>query len=99
MDTPQAAPKKIDSNAVLEKQIRAYDRKISEYTKAIEKLDKELETLISGGTGYSSFKNLTWNSECHLAISIMRVGVDCCSINRNWFMDLFYSDSMVFCNV
>lgn len=45
MDTPQAAPKKIDSNAALEKQIRAYDRKISEYTKAIEKLDKEIALL------------------------------------------------------
>ena len=45
MDTPETLPKKIESVAVLNKQICACDKKISEYTKAIEKLNKEITLL------------------------------------------------------
>lgn len=45
MDTPQAAPKKIDSHTELNKQICECDKRISEYTKAIEKLNKEIALL------------------------------------------------------
>lgn len=45
METPQTAPKEINTNVALNQQIRACDKRISEYMKAIEKLDKEIALL------------------------------------------------------
>lgn len=45
METPQTASKEINTNATLNEQIRACDKRISEYTKAIKKLNKEIALL------------------------------------------------------